>query len=42
MIEFLVLQIKLGKITIEDVPPKYKEDVEKAISNMGGGDQWIT
>ena len=27
MVEFLVLQIKLGKITIEKVPEKYKEAV---------------
>lgn len=27
MIEFLVLQIKLGKITINDVPEKYREEV---------------
>lgn len=27
MIKFLVLQIKLGKITIDDVPEKYKEEV---------------
>lgn len=27
MIQFLVLQIKLGKITIDQVPSKYKEDV---------------
>lgn len=27
MVEFLVLQIKLGKITLEQVPEKYKEEV---------------
>lgn len=27
MTKFLVLQIKLGKITIDDVPEKYKEFV---------------
>ena len=27
MIKFLVLQIKLGRITIADVPDKYKEEV---------------
>lgn len=27
MIQFLVLQIKLGKISIDDVPEKYKEKV---------------
>ena len=28
MVEFLVLQIKLGKITLEQVPDKYREEVE--------------
>lgn len=28
MVEFLVLQIKLGKITIEQVPEKYRDNVE--------------
>lgn len=27
MIKFLVLQIKMGKITIDDVPQKYINDV---------------
>lgn len=31
MIKFLVLQIKLGKITIDDVPEEYKEEVLKAL-----------
>lgn len=31
MVEFLVLQIKLGKITIDDIPEKYKEEVLKHI-----------
>lgn len=31
MIKFLVIQIKLGKITIEQVPEKYRADVEKAL-----------
>lgn len=31
MVKFLVLQIKLGKITIEQVPEKYKEEVLKAL-----------
>lgn len=31
MVNFLVLQIKLGKITIEQVPEKYKEEVLKAL-----------
>ena len=31
MVKFLVLQIKMGKITIEDVPSKYKEEVLKLL-----------
>lgn len=31
MVKFLVLQIKLGKITIEQVPEKYKEKVLEAL-----------
>ena len=28
MVKFYLLQIKLGKITIDDVPNKYKEKVK--------------
>lgn len=31
MIKFLVLQIKMGKITIEDVPEKYREAVAELV-----------
>lgn len=31
MVKFLVLQIQLGKITIDDVPDKYKEEVLKLL-----------
>lgn len=31
MIKFYVTQIKLGKMTIEQVPLKYREQVEKAL-----------
>lgn len=31
MIKFLVMQIKLGRITIDDVPLKYKEEVLKQL-----------
>lgn len=31
MVQFLVLQIKLGKITLEQVPEKYREEVERRI-----------
>lgn len=30
MVKFFVIQIKLGKITIDDVPEKYRE----AVNNM--------
>lgn len=32
MINFLVLQIKLGKITLEEVPAKYLEEVKAALN----------
>lgn len=31
MVRFYVLQIKMGKITIEDVPTKWREAVKKEI-----------
>ena len=31
MVRFYVLQIKLGKITIEDVPEKWRETVREAM-----------
>lgn len=31
MVKFYVLQIKLGKITLEDVPVKWREQVKKAL-----------
>jgi hypothetical protein len=31
MIEFLVIQIKLGKITLEQVPEKYREAVKEKL-----------
>ena len=31
MVKFLALQIKLGKITIDNVPMKYKEEVLKLL-----------
>lgn len=33
MVEFLALQIKMGKITIEDVPEKWKEAVNEKLNN---------
>lgn len=32
MVKFYVYQIKLGKITIEDVPAKWREAVEQALA----------
>ena len=32
MIRFLLLQIKLGKITIDDVPSKYVDEVRKELN----------
>lgn len=33
MVKFYVLQIKMQKITLEDVPEKWREDVRKALEN---------
>lgn len=33
MIRFYVLQIKLGKITLDDVPDKWRDEVEKQLNN---------
>lgn len=33
MVEFLALQIKMGKITIEDVPAKWLEAVSEKLNN---------
>lgn len=33
MVKFLVLQIRLGKITLDDVPQKYRAEVLKLMSN---------
>ena len=32
MIKFLVLQIKMGKITLEQVPEKYRAEVEALLN----------
>lgn len=32
MVKFYVLQIKLGKITLDDVPDKYRASVKKEIT----------
>lgn len=31
MIKFLVMQIRMGKITIDDVPEKFREEVEAVL-----------
>ena len=33
MAEFLAVQIRLGKISIEQVPDKYREDVESILGS---------
>jgi len=33
MAEFLAVQIRLGKITIEQVPEKYRKDAEKILNS---------
>lgn len=30
MVKFLALQVRLGKITIEEIPERYRADVVKA------------
>ncbi len=32
MAKFLAVQIRLGRITIDDVPEKYKEEVERILN----------
>lgn len=32
-VKFYVLQIKMGKITLDDVPEKYREAVREALEN---------
>ena len=31
MVKFFAIQVKLGKITIEQIPEKYREDVKKEL-----------
>lgn len=33
MAEFLAMQIRLGKITIEQVPDKYRDAVQEQLNN---------
>lgn len=32
-VKFYVLQIKMGKITIDDVPEKYRDEVREALGD---------
>ena len=32
MVDFLVLQIKMGKITVDDIPTKWKEAVKNTLN----------
>lgn len=34
MAKFLAMQIRLGKITIDDVPEKYRAEVEQILSEL--------
>ena len=34
MIQFLALQIRLGRITLADVPEKYRADVESWLEEL--------
>lgn len=34
VIKFYIYQIRLGRITIDDVPCKYRDDVEKALQSV--------
>lgn len=33
MVKFYVLQIKMGKMTLADVPEKFRTEVEKELNN---------
>ena len=33
MIKFLVMQIRLGKVTLEQIPEKYMENVKKVLGD---------
>lgn len=35
IITFYIYQIQLERITIDDVPAKYRKDVEKALDDVG-------
>lgn len=35
MVRFYVLQVKMGKISIDDVPAKWREQVRKEVEKNG-------
>lgn len=36
MIKFLALQVRIGRITIEQVPEKYRDAVRELVKKLGG------
>ena len=34
MVNFLAIQVRLGKITIDKIPEKYKKEVEKLLGGV--------
>lgn len=36
MVEFFAIQVRLHKITIEQVPEKYRDAVRELVGNIGG------
>ena len=36
MVEFLAMQVRLGRITLEQVPEKYRGAVRELVGNKGG------
>lgn len=36
MIKFLTLQVRIGRITVDQVPEQYREAVQKELEKQGG------
>ncbi len=36
MVKFLALQVRIGRITLEQVPEKYREAVRELVGKQGG------
>ena len=36
MVKFLAMQVRLGRITLEQVPEKYRDAVQAMLGNQGG------